>query len=105
MEGPIQHISDTAFWIAAFRAQETERKNAAFKDVLAKKLAGEKGMKMISETPHSQAMAFAMVVRTSAIDRLVQSAAAEGVDAVINLGAGLDTRPYRLRLPSQLKYR
>ncbi len=104
MEDSIQHISDTAFWIAGFRAQETERKDAVFKDILAKKLAGEKGLQMVSETPHSAAMAFAMVVRTTAIDRLVLSAVSQGIDTVINLGAGLDTRPYRLNLPAQLKW-
>jgi methyltransferase (TIGR00027 family) len=104
MEDSIQHISDTAFWIAGFRARETERKDAAFKDILAKKLAGEKGLQMVSDTPHSKVMAFAMVVRTAAIDKLILSAVSQGIDAVINLGAGLDTRPYRLELPRQLKW-
>jgi methyltransferase (TIGR00027 family) len=104
MEDLIHHISDTAFWIAGFRAKETERAGAVFKDILAKKLAGEKGLKMAAETPHSKAMAFAMVIRTSAIDRLVLSAISQGVDTVINLGAGLDTRPYRMKLPTELKW-
>jgi methyltransferase (TIGR00027 family) len=104
MEDSIQHISDTAFWIAGFRAQETERKDAVFKDTLAKKLSGEKGLQMVAETPHSAAMAFAMVARTVAIDRHILSAVSQGIDAVINLGAGLDTRPYRLNLPTQLKW-
>lgn len=104
MEDSIQHVSDTAFWIAGFRARETERKDAVFKDILAKKLAGEKGLQMVSETPHSRLVAFAMVMRTTAIDRLVLSAVSSGIDAVINLGAGLDTRPYRLNLPTQLEW-
>ncbi len=28
----------------------------------------------------------------------------EGVDAVLNLGAGLDTRPYRMDLPASLQW-
>jgi methyltransferase (TIGR00027 family) len=104
MEDSIQNIADTAFWIAGFRARETERSDAVFKDLLAKKLAGEKGLEMVAETPHSPVMAFAMVVRTSAIDRLVLSAVSQGIDAVINLGAGLDTRPYRLKLLPDLKW-
>lgn len=48
-------------------------------------------------------MAFAMTLRTVAIDRLVQMAIARGVDTVINLGAGLDTRPYRMELPPTLR--
>ena len=29
---------------------------------------------------------------------------ADGVDTIVNLGAGLDTRPYRLELPHNLKW-
>jgi O-methyltransferase involved in polyketide biosynthesis len=28
----------------------------------------------------------------------------DGVDTIVNLGAGLDTRPYRLELPYRLKW-
>jgi methyltransferase (TIGR00027 family) len=100
----ITHISDTSLWIAGYRAQETERADAVFKDPLARKLAGRKGMDMVAVTPNTRAMAFAMVIRTAAIDRLVMSAVARGVDTVINLGAGLDTRPYRMQLPQTLQW-
>jgi methyltransferase (TIGR00027 family) len=100
----IQHISDTALWIAAYRAQESQRPDAVFNDHFADRLAGPRGHKMIEETPHRQSMAFAMVVRTSAIDRLVNEALKLNVDAVINLAAGLDTRPYRMKLPAALNW-
>jgi methyltransferase (TIGR00027 family) len=100
----IQHVSDTSLWIAAYRAQESARPDAVFKDPMAARLAGSRGMQMVAATPHTESMAFAMVVRTSAIDRLIHSAIANGVDTVINLGAGLDTRPYRMQLPAQLKW-
>lgn len=100
----IGNVSDTALWIAAYRAQEAERQDAVFKDKLARRLAGERGNKMAADMPHSKAMAFAMVVRTAAIDRLVAMAVSKGVDTVINLGAGLDTRPYRMDLPRHLKW-
>ena len=45
-----------------------------------------------------------MVVRTSAIDVLIADALATGLDCVVNLGAGFDTRPYRLRLPASLRW-
>jgi len=45
-----------------------------------------------------------MIVRTSAIDRLIDEALQSGVDTVLNLGAGLDTRPYRMRLPAALRW-
>lgn len=102
MENTINHISDTALWIAAYRAQETKSSHPVVKDHLAEKLAGKKGLEMVATTPHTESMAFAMIVRTCAIDRLVEIAVSKGVDTVINLGAGLDTRPYRMNLPPDL---
>jgi methyltransferase (TIGR00027 family) len=103
-DNPIRNVSDTALWIAGYRALETERPDAVFKDPLAKKLAGERGMQIVAAAPHTKAMAFAMMTRTSAIDRLVLLAIDLGVDAVINIGAGLDTRPYRLPLPKDFRW-
>ncbi len=97
-------ISDTAFWIAGYRAQETGRADAVFNDFLAQKLAGERGRQMVAVTPGTKQMAFAMVVRTASIDRLVLMGVEKGIDTVINLGAGLDTRPYRLPLPANLNW-
>lgn len=45
-----------------------------------------------------------MVARTKLIDDLVQEKVAQGCDCVINLAAGLDTRPYRLELPEALRW-
>ncbi len=45
-----------------------------------------------------------MIIRTSAIDRLIKEALIAGVDTVLNLGAGLDTRPYRMKLPATLRW-
>jgi methyltransferase (TIGR00027 family) len=100
MEKDFNHISETAHWIAALRAMETERANPVVRDPLAAKLAGEQGFEMARSMPHIQSMSFAMIVRTTAIDRLIESALQKNVDHVINLGAGLDTRPYRLKLPN-----
>lgn len=104
MSGEIRHVSDTAFWVASFRALETERADAVFQDPLARVLVGEKGAQIAESLGGARMMAFIMVVRTSAIDRLIDSAIARGVDTVLNLGAGLDTRPYRMQLPSQLRW-
>ena len=43
-----------------------------------------------------------VVIRTCVIDDFIQHAIAQGVDAIVNLGAGLDTRPYRMDLPESL---
>jgi methyltransferase (TIGR00027 family) len=104
MEMLFNDVSDTALWIAAYRAQETERVDAVFRDWLAARLAGIRGYQMAATMPHTKAMAFAMVVRTAAIDRLVTAAVSQGIDTVINLGSGLDTRPYRMKLPVNLRW-
>lgn len=44
-------------------------------------------------------MAWSVALRTIVIDDYVLEGIQRGVDAVLNLGAGLDTRPYRLDLP------
>lgn len=54
--------------------------------------------------PAAKQFAFAMTVRTVAIDRLLEHALRLNVDAVINLGAGLDTRPYRMTLSPGLRW-
>jgi methyltransferase (TIGR00027 family) len=38
------------------------------------------------------------------IDDYIRQAIAAGVDTILNLGAGLDTRPYRIDLPSSLRW-
>ena len=43
-----------------------------------------------------------LVARTKVIDDLIAEAIADGCDRVLNLAAGLDTRPYRLDLPAEL---
>ena len=45
-----------------------------------------------------------MAIRTRIIDDLIDEAVAGGVDLVLNLGAGLDTRPYRMNLPKGLTW-
>jgi O-methyltransferase involved in polyketide biosynthesis len=45
-----------------------------------------------------------IVVRTVLIDDLIEKSIAEGCDCVVNLAAGLDSRPYRLTLPANLTW-
>ena len=39
----IENVSDTARWVAVYRAMETARADAIFRDRFAARLAGEKG--------------------------------------------------------------
>jgi len=100
----IENVSDTALWVAAYRAIESERRDALYQDPLAGKLAGERGREIARSMPYGEVTGWIMVVRTIAIDRLIFEALEDGVDTVVNLGAGLDTRPYRLNLPAALKW-
>jgi len=101
---PIQHVSDTAIWVAAYRAEETHRPDALFHDRFAELLVGEAGHALARKMPRSRAVAWAIVIRTCIVDDFVRAALAQGVDTVLNLGAGLDSRPYRLPLPPTLRW-
>jgi methyltransferase (TIGR00027 family) len=100
----IRNVSDTARWVAVYRAEETERPDALFRDPFARRLAGEQGEQIAKAMPFGDAMSWSMVTRTVLIDDLVREEVAAGVDTVINLAAGLDTRPYRMLLPPSLKW-
>lgn len=104
MSQVIQNVSDTAFMVAGFRAAETEREEPLFRDPLAAKLAGEHGRKILATVPKSFVGAWSVVIRTVIIDGLIEQAIREGVDTILNLGAGLDTRPYRMDLPRSLRF-
>lgn len=97
-------MSDTALWVASFRAQEGQRADAAFEDPFAAILSGERGLAIARSIPCATTVEWGVIIRTSAIDRLINEALGAGVDTVLNLGAGLDTRPYRLKLPTTLRW-
>lgn len=103
--GAIEHVSDTARWVALYRALESERVDALFRDPYARRLAGERGERVLGGIPQGRRWAWPMVVRTAVMDEIILRATRrDGVDAVLNLAAGLDTRPYRLPLPASLRW-
>jgi methyltransferase (TIGR00027 family) len=102
---PLEHVSDTARWVAIYRAMETERPDALFRDLYARRLAGPRGEEIVKTMRRGKSSAWAMIVRTAVMDEIImQTIATANVDMVINLAAGLDTRPWRLNLPSSLKW-
>ena len=94
----VRSISDTALWVAYYRGMESEQPNPLFHDPYARKLAGERGAQIARDLGGHSSASWSFSVRTATIDNLVLRAVADGVDAVINVAAGLDTRPYRLPL-------
>lgn len=103
-EPPIRNVSDTALWVAAYRAMETDRPDALFIDPHARRMAGKRGMDIVGSLPFGQSMAWSMSVRTAVMDEVILQCVERGARAVLNLGAGLDTRAYRLRLPPSLRW-
>jgi len=104
MTAPIRHVSDTALWVAMYRAFESERPDAIFRDPYARRLAGERGAEIVEKIPRGRSMAWPMIVRTAVMDEIVLRSVAEGATTVVNLAAGLDTRAWRLALPSTLRW-
>jgi methyltransferase (TIGR00027 family) len=100
----IRNISDTARWVAVYRARETERPDALFRDRFARRLAGERGEKIANSKPFGTDNAWSLVTRTVLMDDFIGEQIRQGTDMVVNLAAGLDARPYRMRLPARLQW-
>jgi methyltransferase (TIGR00027 family) len=95
----ISNVSDTARWVATYRAVESARPDALFHDRLADRLAGDRGRAIVAAAPRAIRSGWWLVARTKVMDDVIIDAIADGCDRVLNLAAGLDTRPYRLDLP------
>ena len=90
--------------MAVYRARETERSDGAFRDPYARALAGERGERIANAMPFFEEHAWAAIARTHLFDRFVKRLVQHGVDLIVNLAAGLDTRPYRMELPAALRW-
>jgi len=101
----IQHVSDTALMVAACRALETARADGLVRDPFAERLAGPRGDAILHGITGWQLMCFGVGVRTRFLDDLViETIARESIEVVLSVGAGLDTRPWRLELPPDLRW-
>jgi methyltransferase (TIGR00027 family) len=100
----VRNVSDTALWAAHFRAEESRRPDALFRDPYAEKLGAQRGGEMARTLPEGQSHAWAWVARTYLFDQMLQKEIAEGADLIVNCAAGLDARPYRMRLPPTLQW-
>jgi methyltransferase (TIGR00027 family) len=100
----IRNISDTARWAAVFRAQESERPDALFRDPFARRLAGDRGEQIAASMKLHIRSSWSWVMRTYVFDQYIERQLGAGVDTVLNLAAGLDARPYRMTVPSTLRW-
>ena len=89
---------NTAQWIAAVRARESARPDRLFDDPYAQALAGPDGFAAMARSERAAGGENRMIpVRVRWFDDAILSAFSSGIRQVVMLGAGLDTRPYRLR--------
>jgi methyltransferase (TIGR00027 family) len=101
---PISNVSDTARWVAVYRARESARPDALFRDRYAGLLAGERGAAIAALMPRQARNGWPMIARTKLMDDWILAAIGQGCDCVLNLAAGFDSRPYRLELPASLHW-
>lgn len=103
--GEILHVSDTALMVAACRALESESPDGLLQDPFAARLAGERGMAIYNGLPFPEMMRFGIGVRSHFLDDLLLEVLRSGeVTTVLSVGCGLDTRPWRLNLPPDLRW-
>jgi methyltransferase (TIGR00027 family) len=99
----VDKISETAYLVAQYRALESQRSDALFQDPLAQGLAGSRGQRLRAIFKASRSVGEGIAIRTRIMDDLILEQVGT-IDRVLNLGAGLDTRPYRLPLPKSLSW-
>lgn len=100
----INGVGDTALWMAAYRARESRRADRLYDDPYAELLAGEKGWSLLTHfhTPHANDEGNPyLAIRTRWFDDQLSSLP-PGSQAV-GLGAGLDTRAYRMDWPEDVR--
>src|SRR3989449_9617208 len=82
---------------------ESERPDALFQDPYARKLAGERGERILASMRRGRAWGWPMIVRTAPLGELiVRTIARGGVGTGVHLAPGRATRPDRPRLPAPL---
>lgn len=99
--GELTGVAQTARWTAASRARESRRPDRLFNDPLAAVLAGEEGASLLTHfhTAHAADTGNPFLpIRTRWFDDYIAEAVNPG-SQVVSLGAGLDTRAYRLDWP------
>jgi len=93
-------VGGTGLTIAGIRAAETKRADRLFADPLAGAFVAAAGSPPSQATGRqAAALRLWVVARTVFLDELLMAACADGVRQVVLLGAGFDTRAFRLPWP------
>lgn len=101
----LEHLSDTAYWMAYMRSLESDRPDALFKDPYSRQLAGHLGQTVSERLGSLDLIATGIAVRTAVMDWLILDGVQRlNISVVLNIGSGLDTRPWRLSFPPRLTW-
>ena len=97
---PLAGVGGTGLTIAGIRAAETGRADRLFADPLAGAFVAAAGSPPSHATGRqAAALRLWVVARTVFLDELIMAACADGTRQVVLLGAGFDTRAFRLPWP------
>jgi len=97
---PLAGVGGTGLTVAGIRAAETGRADRLFADPLAGAFVAAAGTPPRQATGRqAAALRLWVVARTVFLDELVLAACADGARQVVLLGAGFDTRAFRLPWP------
>lgn len=98
-------IDDEALWLVACLAHESARPDRLVTDPYAAHLAGSPRAARVFIERAETHRAVGVALGVAIVDELLHRAIVDHhLHAVVHLGAGLDTRPYRLGLPSDLRW-
>jgi methyltransferase (TIGR00027 family)/uncharacterized protein (TIGR02246 family) len=108
-EAPMSGVGNTARWIAASRAKETELALPLFSDPFARELAGDTGFELQRSMRAAMGVQgdgpdLYLSIRTKFLDDALHSTVgSRGLHQVVILAAGMDTRAFRIPWPSGVK--
>jgi methyltransferase (TIGR00027 family) len=100
-------VALTSQWVAAARANETDRPDGLFRDPYARALAGPEGFEFFGASMALRGLTSAdtddyLAIRTRFLDDALISAVQElGLQQVVILAAGMDSRAIRLPWPAE----
>lgn len=93
----LDRVAQTSRWTAAARARESARPDRLFEDPLAGALAGPEGFALLDAEPTGASASPHIAIRTRVFDDwLLDVTRPGGPHQVVLLGAGMDTRAFRL---------
>jgi len=105
----VSGVGVTALWIAALRSLASSQPDPIIQDNFSKSLAGKEGFDFINildgvdnETINKRI--YTIAKRTFILDLFLKEAIQNNVKQIVNLGSGLDTKPYRLNFLSDVMF-